>query len=70
MKNNKSPDNINEFKRLKLLVSNSIMKAKKETWATFCNSISSSTPSSEAWSKIKKVQGKNTKRRQVLNKRI
>ena len=66
MQKNKSPDNIKKFKDIKYLVSYSILKAKKDSWANFCSSIKIGAPSSKAWSNIKRVQGKNYSK-QVLN---
>ena len=67
MKKNKSTENIKNFKELKFLVSEAILKAKKETWTSFCSSINHKVPSTEVWSKIKRIQGNNYKRKQVLN---
>ena len=66
MQKHKSPDNIKKFKDIKYLVSYSILKAKKDSWANFCSSIKIGAPSSKAWSKIKRLQGKNYIK-QVLN---
>ena len=52
MKKDKSTENIKNLKELKLLVSEAILKDKKETWTSFCFSINHNTPSTEAWSKI------------------
>ena len=52
MKKDKSTENIKNLKELKCLVSEAILKAKKETWTSFCSSIYHNTPSTEAWSKI------------------
>ena len=59
MQKHKSSDNIKEFKDLKYLVSTSILKAKKDSWANFCSSIKTGAPRSEALSKIKSSRKKS-----------
>ncbi len=57
----KHPENLKLFRLIRAKVKHQIKKAKKESWRKYTEKINITTPVSEIWSMIRKVDGKNTK---------
>lgn len=59
-KKQKTTETLLEFKRLRAKCRQTTNKSKKKSWHEFVASINSSTPPTEVWRKIRKIEGKNT----------
>ncbi|KAI5697973.1 hypothetical protein M8J77_012423 [Diaphorina citri] len=53
----KSLDNWIAFKRLRAKVKRTVIQSKKESWISFASTITSSTPSTVVWDRIKRIEG-------------
>ncbi|KAI5756508.1 hypothetical protein M8J77_025578 [Diaphorina citri] len=53
----KSLDNWIAFKRLRAKVKRTVIQSKKESWISFASTITSSTPSTIVWDRIKRIEG-------------
>lgn len=60
LKKHNTPENLIEFKKLKAEARRTIKKSKRESWANYVSSLTTSTPYSQVWDKIKKIKGINT----------
>ncbi|KAI5752553.1 hypothetical protein M8J77_018044 [Diaphorina citri] len=54
---NKTIENWINFKRLRAKVKRTVILSKKESWLLFTSTISSSTPSTVVWDRIKRIEG-------------
>ncbi|KAF2357068.1 Reverse transcriptase domain [Trinorchestia longiramus] len=54
--NQPSPVNLIAYKRCQALVKQEVKNAKKESWISFCNSITTDTSASLIWKRIKNLQ--------------
>lgn len=62
LKRHNTTENLLEFKKLRARSRYIVKKSKKESWAEFVSSLSSSSSSSNVWEKIRKIKGKNVSR--------
>jgi len=62
-----SQANLINFKRCEALVKREVKLAKKASWTKYCSSITSDTPISKIWSKIKRLQTPFKKKKTALH---
>ncbi|KAI5753545.1 hypothetical protein M8J77_001177 [Diaphorina citri] len=67
---NKTIENWINFKRLRAKVKRTVILSKKESWLAFSSTISSSTPSTVVWDRIKRIEGNGRSSSRIKSIRV
>lgn len=62
LRRHRTETNLIEFKRLRARARYTIKESKRKSWAEYISTLSSNTPISEVWQKIKRIKGINADR--------